>query len=318
MARKFGSVRLLAVIAVALCATALPGQSPTFDNSPFDDQQFLEGSRRDGEDPGGGLGFIVVHEIPLPGPLPGESPRIDGELAGITVSGGEIRFDWREGRVASYEALLEEAPEAAVPADAWSVSRGETHRYGPHDRRWIVAQKACKRCKRGWKRVWKLRVPGSTVAPPLVTDKRVFFGALDNRVYAVKRRNGHRVWAVDLEGRASRRLIALSDLATQDEQALLLAVPGHGTAILALDMADGSRKAAFRLEENDGRIVGVPVPTPDGHILVARQKYRDNEASLLVLRLGRLPEIEPATEPEAAPEPPVAYNGGRPETQGAP
>ena len=158
---------------------------------------------------------------------------------------------------------------------------------------------------------------GSTVSPPLVTQKRVYFGALDNRVYCIKRRSGHRVWAIDVAGRVTRPLmiVTIHDLpATEPEPAeqdagtdttkkkkkskkgaeaeaprsveLLLVVPDHGSSIVALTVETGQKAAEYALPESEGTFKGSPLLTPDGKIVVARQKYEASDASLLVLNLG--------------------------------
>ena len=188
----------------------------------------------------------------------------------------------------------------------------------------IVAEKHCASCGKRWKKKWRIRAPGDEFARPVVTDRRVFYGTTDNRVFAVKRRNGHRVWAADIPGRVVRplelvRVQAPPELVARGKSKgsslwldLILVVPASGRTLIALDARNGERVASFDLEE-DEMLVGAPLAR-DGHVVVARQKYEANDAALLVFRLspaGPFPpeETAPAAEPQAS--------GGAPASGGA-
>jgi hypothetical protein len=152
-----------------------------------------------------------------------------------------------------------------------------------------------------------------------VTARRVFFGALDNRVYSVKRKNGHRVWAADVGGRVSGALVLWSARPAGEDDprpgapgpAAILVVPDRRNRILALDPLSGTEVASFTLPDPESRLVGVPVKTPDGRIVAATQKYAPTDASLLVLQLdpvvpapdetAPVPYNEPLAAPAAAP-----------------
>ncbi len=186
----------------------------------------------------------------------------------------------------------------------------------------LEAQKSCRRCKTGWKRSWKLRIPGNTLVPPLVADRRVYIGGLDNHVYSLKARNGHRVWAVDVAGRISTPLMLwrgeISKPTPQDPLAmrdltLILTVPASGSQMVALESQSGRQVASLRLPEGGGKLVSGPLAMPDGKVVVARQQYAESEASLMVYRLLSLtPQPAPTgsdlllipreDEPEVPPE----------------
>jgi len=140
----------------------------------------------------------------------------------------------------------------------------------------------------------------------VVADDRVYFGATDNRVYAVRRRNGHRLWDTDVGGRVVRSPVIWS-YAPQDGTAepeplpLLLVVPGDGSSLVVLEALTGRRVTRWTLPENGGGLVGKPLPLDGQRIALARQKYQEDEASLLVLRLA--PSASPVSERRSAPGP---------------
>ena len=263
--------------------------------------------------------FSLLAEIPLPGPLPGDGPRLRGDLVEIGVAGGTIVT---QPLPDATPQLIDSASgsDPDPPPVGWVTDETECMRFRSVPGGVLEAQKSCRRCKTGWKRSWRLRVPGNTLVPPLVADRRVYIGALDNRVYSLKARNGHRVWTVDIGGRISTPLMlwrgeipeptAKDPLATR-ELTLILAVPASGSQMVALESQGGRRVASMRLPEGSGKLVSGPLTTPDGKVVVARQQYAETEASLLVYRLlplrarpegTDLPATPPADEPDAPPE----------------
>jgi hypothetical protein len=243
------------------------------------------------------VAFHLAAEISLPGPLPGPGPRLREGRIRTPVAGGVAVTDWAEGS----EVLLEAAATVEVENAelAWSVAPDGRIRVTMIEQSRLLAQKKCRRCRAGWKKKWKLRVSGTVPAPPLVTNDRVFYGALDNRVYSVKRKNGHRVWVADVDGRASRRLriwrgtVARLQVleATPWEgtpMEVILVVPENGSGIVALDAETGLKVASFTLPEDEGWLVGAPLLTPDGKIVIARQKYAPSDASLMVFHIVEL------------------------------
>lgn len=281
------------------------GTTPTFQDDPYLDDS---PSRRRRE-PIRNLAFALLRDIRLPGPLPPGSPRLVGDRVEIDVAGGVAVTDWDGERSPT---ILGEASQSSAPVGpepGWVESPDGQFRYRAEPSGRIVAQKRCRRCSKVWRKKWQLRVSGSTLAPPLATEQRLYFGALDNRVYALRRRNGHRLWAVDVEGRVSTPLVALSYETpvppdTDESQAppapaleLILVVPGDGSRLLALDAESGRKLASYTLTEAEGKLVGVPVVTSDGAILMARQKYAPEEASLMVFRLGAAAERAAGDDP---------------------
>jgi len=263
------------------------------------------------------LSFIVLNDIPLPGPLPEGGPRLLDDRVRIPVAGGVVVTAWSED---AEPELLEEASEEEPPADSaspeWALDPMGKYRAGIQPGGRLITQKRCGGflC-RGWKRAWRLRVPGVTSVPPLITENRVYFGAKDNLVYSLRKKNGHRVWSADLGQRVSTRLILWDgevvtplELADDDPEApqrfrAILVRPDRGAELIALDARNGSVAATFQLEADGGKLKGLPLSTPDGRILLAREKYNATEASLLVLALSRsAPPPEPGDE-ETEPDP---------------
>lgn len=242
--------------------------------------------------------FRQLTDISLPGPLPGSGPRlVNGEIE-IPVAGGVAISGWREG--AKPRIVRPASASEAGPLE-WSYSPKGDFRCSVLESGHILAQKGCRDCGKRWRKKWKLRVAGSDMAPPLLTGNRAFFGGLDNRVYCVKRRNGHRVWDSDIPGRASQPLAmwrrgGIAESAEEVE--LIILVPDDGRSIIALDAATGSRAAAYDLPQNGGQLKGSPIVTTDGKIVVARQLYAAAQASLMVFDL-----VEPG-EPQISGQPP--------------
>jgi len=253
------------------------------------------------------LRFDLLEEIELPGPLAPRGPHAAGERVHIGIAGGTAVFSWGENMTLTRV----EAPPEPTEDVAFGLSPDGKIRAVPRPNGFIVAEKRCAGCRRGWKKIWRIRAPGDEFARPVVSDHRVFYGTTDNRVYAVKRRSGHRVWAAEIPGRVVRpleqvRVQAPTELATLSKKAslwldLILVVPASGRTMIALDTRNGERVASFDLEE-DEMLVGAPV-VREGRVVVARQKYDANDAALLLFRLepaGPSPfdETPQKTEPE--------------------
>jgi len=292
-------VRLAIALAFLLVAAAPgAGQTPTLRDDPFD-SSYLEPF----PDPDAGrreprLTVRLRHEIALPGPLSPSGPLLRGESIEVPLQEGTVRCDWRE----KADALVAPgaAPNGSGEANpAWNVAPDGRYRGRISADGRLEVQKRCKRCRAGWRTSWRLRVAGAGLPPPLVTATHVYHGALDNRVYGLKRKNGHRIWETDAEGRLARPL-ALWRPASKENPGktgeLVLVVPEHGEALLALDALTGAKVASYTLPEDGGKLIGAPIATPDGAVVVARQRYAPGDASLMVFDL-----VPPAKPPPAGP-----------------
>lgn len=267
------------------------------------------------------LEFQPLSEIALPGPLPPRGPRVRGPVVEIPVAGALARTGWSPGDAPELVPL---GPDdlRPPPQSAWVQAPEGKHRYRALPSGWVEAQVRCRKCDQGWRPRWRLRVAGSTFTAPLVTRHRVYLGAMDNRVYGIKRRNGHRLWATEVGSRVTRPMVLVDDLIFDDslEQrgknkkkkrplALLLLIPDSGSELIALDAVSGKEVATFTLPHAEDRLVGAPVVTEGGKVIVARQKYRPGEASLMVLELrptGALADLpyNAADPPAEALDPP--------------
>jgi len=245
------------------------------------------------------LRFRLVGEIALPGPLPGKGPRIVGNRVEIPVAGGVASMPVEPGAVAQ---IADREPGPEFDVEPWAISANGKRRYGTS-------------CESGWKKRWRHRLPGNRSAPPLLHAKRLYAAAMDNMIYCVKAGNGHQIWTSDVGGRTSRRLVIwasggkgwVSSSNSPLAPVVILVVPDSGAELRALSAATGERVARIRLERGEGTLVGVPVTTPDGRILVAHQKYDESEAALWIYELdvpGQPPQ--PYAPPfESAPEEPA-------------
>lgn len=276
------------VIALApLIALLLPGTTSAQSfRDTFSEQRYLEPLVTEPtERPVPRMTFRLFNDIPLPGPLPDRGPRlVDGKIE-IPVAGGVAMSGWLKG---SQPRIIPHQPAGEDEASEWSYSPQGDFRCRILQSGHILAQKGCRDCNRKWHKKWKLRIAGSDMAPPLLTDNRVYHGGLDNRVYCLKRRNGHRMWDSDAPGRVSQPL-ALWRPGSSEENAetveLIVLVPDDGRSIIALDSLTGARTAAFELPQNGGQLKGSPIVTTDGRIVVARQLYAAEQASLMVFDL---------------------------------
>lgn len=233
------------------------------------------------------LALACTRPAPAPGriPLPPLDWRIDGELAlpgpleqGPRRSDSRLCLGSASGPISvtlDPPAFEVEASCAAPPqppaAERWSLSAEGDYRARIDERGRVELQRACSRCRKGWKTRWKLRLPATAEMPPVVGAERVFVGTLDNRVYALRRSNGHRDWQADVEARV-RRPLALVD-------GSLLVVPGNGERLLMLAAPDGSQRYSWSAPAAT-TIVGAPALLPDGRLAVALQGYAAESARL--------------------------------------
>jgi len=254
------------------------------------------------------LEFRLIADIPVPGPLAGEALELADGSVRIPVVGGTVLTGWEEG--AQPELLPGQSGQPAVTSDGWAYDPSGKYRSRVTDDGRLVTERRCRTFCSGWNKIWRLRQAGVAVAPPLLTETRVYAGGSDNRVYSLRKKNGHRVWVADVGQRvvngvalwkAPPPVDATSEasLMPPDFRAIL-ANPGAGTELLALDTRTGQVAARFELAEDSGRLRGAPLVLPDGRIAVGREKYNSQDASLMVLELGE------ALQPSATPTEPPA------------
>jgi hypothetical protein len=234
--------------------------------------------------------------LDVPGPLPGAGPRVRGAEIRLAVAGGEAVL-----ALVGEPALRIENAAGDLPADdGWVVAADGAFRARAVPGR-VEAERRCRKCRTGWKRDWRLRLAGSLPSRPLVTADRVFVGAFDNRVYALRRGNGHRVWDTDVGGRVSTAL-SWRPSSPGAEGApvpdLVVAIPDDGSKVAALDAVSG-RIAATASPPVDAWFVPPAVVTGDGQIVVALQHYELSAASMLVLAVedGAVPVVARTTPP---------------------
>jgi outer membrane protein assembly factor BamB len=255
-------------------------------------------------------------DIEVPGPLAGTGPEVSGERLAIRVESGTALVAPVAGAAVEVVTV-----EATASGDGWIEASSGKLRFRS-DPGSILAQERCKHCKKGWKKEWRLRVAGSALAPPLVTDDRVCFGTLENRVYCVNPHNGHRQWLMNVGGRATNRLVAWAghveseaptDPPTKPLDVQLILVVPDSSELVVLAATTGQKVASLPLSKTSDRLVGPPAVLPDGRIVVARQGYGPADATLKVYRLFIAPKPPPkdkdkdkskVSEPGSAPAPP--------------
>jgi uncharacterized protein GlcG (DUF336 family) len=234
--------------------------------------------------------FRIVSEIPLPAAPTGGGTTVEGTRLLVPVEGGVAIVSL--GPPAS--AVLAETGAVLPGADPeWIVSEDGRVRFRSLPKGGIEAQKLG-RWFRKWRKEWRLRVASATLAPPIVSGPRVFFGSTDNQVYAVRRKNGHRLWATDLDDRITHPLaiwhgtveakaVGKAGPKTRPLQVeMVLAIPDGGGSIVGLDAYDGSRLATFEVPADKGMLATAAAVLEDGRIAVARTSYAAGGASLLL------------------------------------
>jgi hypothetical protein len=309
--------RLVPILLAGIVSVTFSADSAAqaYGQSPFD-QEFLRVFAEEPEEITPQLTFKLLNEIELPGPLPGGGPTLVDDRVAIPVAGFQALTDWAQNSRPEFSPPLAAEPDSTEPIWVEGPEGRRRYRTLPEGR--LVAEKRCRRCDRGWRKLWKLRLPGSTLAPPLVTADRIYVGAMDNRIYCLKRRNGHRLWTADAESRLGRRLVFLTvdppeepeeseesdeaeeieGLATAGPEAndlleLVLAVPDDRAEIQAWSAKTGKKIASFRLAKDEGKLIGVPLAIENSKIVVARQWYASSQASLMVLQMSAPKKASP-------------------------
>lgn len=258
--------------------------------------------------------FAVLREVPVPGPIAEGRLRLDSDGVHVPLRGGEAVVPLEPA--GSPRLLDGDLAAGGGDSDGWVLGGSGRLRFRTLPSGTVEAQRRCKGCRSGWKTAWRLQVGCATPAPPLVVGPKVCYGALDNQVYCVRASNGHRLWASDVGDRVSTNLAlwtgevdatgggrSTAGAAGPATVELLLVVPDAGGALVALDAYDGHRAAARELSESQGRLIGPPLVSEDGRIVVARQGYQDTEAVLEFLAL-----VPSGPGAERGPAGPPAYN----------
>lgn len=300
MPRMRASLTPTAVGLLALLAASVAAAQSTAD--PFAREVFPEQTAGGPELTLPSLAFRLENDREVPGPLAGRPLRPDAQ-GGIAVpleSGGlALVSDGGRGAV----RLV--ADEVAPPADADPLAPvgepGSRRRFRITTEGMLVAEKCRRSKKTRCHKIWKLRVPGGATVPPAATKGRLYVGALDNQVYALRSRNGHRIWATDVGRRVSNPLslwegelpLARRDGSRTEPRKirLVLVLPEGGSRLLALEARSGRKVAIFELPDGEGRLVGSPLVTAEGTIAVARQRYTEREASLILLAVEVQEEV---------------------------
>ncbi len=258
------------------------------------------------------VAFDVVARIPLDAPL--VDPRLAVDEDGRVIAGldhGRVAIEPIEG---GSIAPLED-PDAFLErtrGDGWVIGGRKGKLRFRFDEDGVLQAQKRSRSASAWSTKWALRIPGTDSAPPLAVGRRLYVGASDNRVYAMKARNGHRLWVRDLGARAVRPLAAWSGVLPERDAPgadtidveLLLVPRGDGASLEALDPHDGKTVGTFAPEGGDDRLQGGPAVLPDGRVAIVRRGWRSGDIELLVLAIRTATAEGP--EQEAEPPAPVA------------
>ena len=305
---------LLALPLASFLALAMPesrAQSPLYSQQPSDEFPPRTEPRPKLRLPE--LAFRLAATLHLPGPLAESTLRLCADQVEVEVPGGTARV--RPAAEAEVQSAVAPTCTPPTPGD-WREDAAGRRRFRAHPEGYLECQRRCRHCSSGWKRGYRLRVPGRVVSPPLVFEDRVFFGAMDNRVYAIEARNGHRLWLADTAGRVSWPLARFTLEAATDRDDpsaspvhdLVLVVPDHGRELIALAALDGERAGGVKFGEDEGKLVSGPLVVEDGRIVLAQQRYAAEDAALLVYRVEVLPDSRAPSKtspslsaPEAAP-----------------
>lgn len=243
--------------------------------------------------------FQVVARISLDSFLVDARLGVDGNgLVIAELESGLTAIEPREGgAVTSIDDPT--ALAGPFPTDDWVIGGRKGKLRFRIDEDGVLHAEKRSRPTSAWNSKWRLRFPGTDSSPPLAVGSRLYVGSSDNRVYAIKARNGHRLWVRDLGARAVRPMAAWSgSLAVRTEPGaktvdvrFVLVVRGDGSAAEALDPHDGKTVGTFEPAGGDDRLQGGPVVLPNGDIALVRRGWRSGDVELLVLRIEtRAPE----------------------------
>ncbi|MDX1388395.1 MAG: PQQ-binding-like beta-propeller repeat protein [Acidobacteriota bacterium] len=314
--RSLGALLVAGLLALTFAAPRISAQNLPTDavNSPNNYPPVLP--EREGPPPPR-LVFLTMEEVALPGQLSEHPLAVEGEEITLPVAGGRAWVRLKpDPRV---RVVPGATPVAGQGGDeSWVYSEDGRARFRSLAEGRVEAEVYAPN-KDEWRPDWSFRVGGAVLAPPVVDGERLFFGSLDDQVYAVRSDNGHLLWADDVGARVSRPLgLWRGELLPEEpdeiprEYALIIVVPDDGSTIQALDSHDGQRVAFLEMPEFEPGLVSPPLVDSEGAIVVARQKYEAADAALMVYRLA---PPEPAPEADADEEQ-VAYNDPAPSPEG--
>lgn len=313
---RFVAAAVLVLLFSSEVATAQSYQRIQFQEDP---SRLINRKRKTPEPPA--FTFALVKEIPLPGPLPGGNPVATGSMIRIPVSGGTALVDLESGKVEVSGDPVEMVP--APDLSQW-VPGGvnNKYRFRSFSEGVVFAEREGYGWSREWRLKWHLRTPGGIPSPPLPVGRAVLFGCTDNRIYAVRAKNGHRLWVQDVGERVTRPLVLWegkieppagemtepAETSSSREFQVILTVPGEagdGESLIALDPFDGKRLATYRHAPPGETIISAPAASSEGAVVVAVQKYKPSEAALLLFKIvpaGRLDTSGPVNDIEVKDE----------------
>ncbi len=256
------------------------------------------------------LTFRIDQEIPLPSKPSSQPLRLEGNHVVVPLAGGGVVWatieDGPPPRIVAGPGPAAPDDPAAAP---WIEASNGRRRFRTFPEGRVDAESRCGWCRSGWRRSWTLRMPAATLSAPTLDGPRIYVASRDGRVYCLRADNGHRVWATDVLDRVSRPVAVWSAMFAQTGPAprvdptfelfrLLLVLPDGGRSLVALDLYDGGRIAILDVPASEGRLVGGVAAFRDGRIVVARERYTDPKATLVLLSLAR--KEPPAESPSGS------------------
>jgi hypothetical protein len=300
----------LSAVAIVVALATLPGPFAQLATplTPYPDHYPPALPDRKGPEPPK-LRFERIASVPLPGPLPRVELAIRDHAVLVAVEGGFATVPLDDPAPA-----LGAVPPAPSEPALWIVSEDLKLRYRVlEDGRTLLAEKASRLARDGWRRAWRIRAASAIPAPPVLVGRRLCFATAGDEVSCLRADNGHRLWAADVGSRVTRPLELWqgtlpiwnrrTNRVTQEPLDVLIAVPDRGDVLIALDAWDGGVLATETLTSAEGWLVtGARVVGP-AEVAIARQGYVDEDGALLLYRLAS-PEQRPG--PDANPD--VSYN----------
>jgi hypothetical protein len=289
------SNRRLAWILAAAAIVPAPAISQTLGPAPESPNRYPAALPPRKTPPLPPVSFKIVNSVALEGLLPGDGPGLDGGRIIVETAGGRRQLTQDLLAPIDGEPTADGTTPGAPDSETspWVISDDGRYRVRTSRPGRVEAEKRGSIRRERWHRAWSLRVPNGTLAPPVISGERVFFGALDDRVHCVRLRNGHLVWVSDVDDRVSHPLavwrgpVPVSEASggkgAPTQAVLLLVVPDSGKNLLALDPYDGRRVARFEPEKQETSLLAPALVLADGRIALAQQRFETAEAALVVL-----------------------------------